>query len=90
MCPADDYRAVLYSAGCQVIFGEKVSSTVASHKRQAFQPALASLEECDTLVAAKLDRLGRTQSEVVARLAALSDRGIYVGLPEKVSRRQIQ
>ena len=27
---------------------------------------------------AKLDRLGRTQSEVVARLAELSDRGVYV------------
>jgi DNA invertase Pin-like site-specific DNA recombinase len=58
MCPPDDYRAVLHSAGCEVIFGEKVSSTVASHKRQALQPALASLEERDTLVSAKLDLSG--------------------------------
>ena len=70
--------AVLSSAGCEVTFGEKVSSTVPSHKRQALQQALASLEEGDTLVVAKLDRLGRTQSEVVARLAELSDGGIYV------------
>jgi DNA invertase Pin-like site-specific DNA recombinase len=55
-----------------VIFREKVSSTVPSHKRAALQTALGSLEEGDTMVVAKLDRLGRTQSEVVARLAELS------------------
>jgi DNA invertase Pin-like site-specific DNA recombinase len=70
--------AVLTAAGCAMTFGEKVSSTVPSHKRQALQEALATLEEGDTLVVAKLDRLGRTQSEVVARLAELSDCGVYV------------
>jgi len=69
---------VLNGAGCKVTFGEKVSSTVPSQKRQALQEALSSLETGDTLVVAKLDRLGRTQSEVVARLAELSDRGVYV------------
>ena len=78
MCPPDDCRAVLSSAGCEVTFGEKVSSTVPSHRRQALQQALAYLEKGDTLVVAKLDRLGRTQSEVVARLAELSDGGIDV------------
>jgi DNA invertase Pin-like site-specific DNA recombinase len=61
-----------------VTFGEKVSSTVPSHKGQALQDALGSLEEGDTLVVAKLDRLGRTQSEVVARLAELSERRVFV------------
>ena len=70
--------AMLTAAGCAVTFGEKVSSTVPSHKRPALQEALATLEEGDTLVVAKLDRLGRTQSEVVARLAELSDGGVYV------------
>jgi DNA invertase Pin-like site-specific DNA recombinase len=70
--------AVLTEAGCTKTYGEKVSSTVPSHKRQALQDALGSLGAGDTLVVAKLDRLGRTQSEVVARLAELSDRGIYV------------
>ena len=70
--------AVLTSACCSLTFGEKVSSTVPSHKRQALQDALGALEEGDTLVVAKLDRLGRTQSEVVARLAELSDRGVFV------------
>lgn len=69
---------VLTEAGCLVTYGEKVSSTVPSHKRQALQEALGALEQGDTLVVAKLDRLGRTQSEVVARLAELSDRGVYV------------
>jgi Resolvase, N terminal domain len=32
----------------------------------------------DTLVVSKLDRLGRTLSEVVARLATLHDQGVYV------------
>ena len=74
----DQQLAVLNEAGCSQTYGEKVSSTVPSHKRQALQDALASLERGDTLVVAKLDRLGRTQSEVVARLAELSDHGIHV------------
>jgi len=64
--------AVLADAGCAATFGEKVSSTVPSHKREALLKALETAEEGDTLVVAKLDRLGRTQSEVVARLAELS------------------
>ena len=74
----DQQLAVLKEAGCDEVHGEKVSSTVPSHRRQSLQEALGTLEEGDTLVVAKLDRLGRTQSEVVARLAELSDRGVYV------------
>jgi DNA invertase Pin-like site-specific DNA recombinase len=70
--------AVLTKAGCTETYGEKVSSTVPSGKRQGLQQALSVLEPGDTLVVVKLDRLGRTQSEVVGRLAQLSDRGIYV------------
>ncbi|MCP9903121.1 recombinase family protein [Cyanobium sp. BA5m-10] len=70
--------AVLTEAGCSVTYGEKVSSTVPSHKREALQQVLTAVQQGDTLVVAKLDRLGRTQSEVVARLAALSDQGVYV------------
>jgi len=69
---------LLRNAGCSLVFGEKVSSTTPAHKRIALQEALATLREGDTLVVAKLDRLGRTQSEVVACLADLSDKGIYV------------
>lgn len=69
---------VLRQAGCEVVFGEKVSSTVPAHRRQQLQEALGALEQGDTLVVSKLDRLGRTQSEVVVRLAELQQQGVYV------------
>jgi DNA invertase Pin-like site-specific DNA recombinase len=68
----------LREAGCEEVFGEKVSSTVPDHKRQQLQAALVSLQKGDTLVVSKLDRLGRTQSEVVAGLAELQQRGVFV------------
>lgn len=74
----DQQFAVLREAGCEVVFGEKISSTVPAHKRQQLQVALSTLKTGDTLVISKLDRLGRTQSEVVARLASLQERGVFV------------
>lgn len=70
--------SVLKEAGCEEVFGEKVSSTVPDHKRHQLQAALAALKSGDTLVVSKLDRLGRTQAEVVARLATLQAQGLYV------------
>jgi hypothetical protein len=70
--------AVLTEARCTATYGEKVSSTGPLHKRQVLQEVLGSLETGDTLVMAKLGRLGRPQSEVIARLASLSDQGIHV------------
>jgi DNA invertase Pin-like site-specific DNA recombinase len=70
--------AVLKEAGCAVTYGEKVSSTVPAERREELKRALGALRQGDTLVVAKLDRLGRTQSEVVARLAALSEAGVHV------------
>lgn len=74
----DQQLVVLREAGCEEVFGEKVSSTVPAHKRQQLQAALVSLQKGDTLVVSKLDRLGRTQSEVVAGLAELQQRGVFV------------
>ena len=74
----DQQLEALKTSGCGVVFGEKVSSTVPAQRRQALQQALGALETGDTLVVAKLDRLGRTQSEVVARLASLQSEGKYV------------
>ena len=74
----DQQFTVLREAGCDVVFGEKVSTTVPALKRQQLQAALASLQRGDTLVVSKLDRLGRTQSEVVARLADLQQQGVFV------------
>lgn len=42
--------AVLRDAGCEIVFGEKVSSTVPAHKRQQLQAALSTLQTGDTLV----------------------------------------
>jgi DNA invertase Pin-like site-specific DNA recombinase len=74
----DQQEQVLRDAGCQEVYGEKVSSTVPSERRQALQQVLRTLQHGDTLVVAKLDRLGRTQSEVVARLASLNEGGIHI------------
>jgi len=74
----DQQLAVLKEAGCSVTYGEKVSSTVPSHRRHGLQQALGDLTRGDTLVVAKLDRLGRTQSEVVSRLATLNEKGIHI------------
>ena len=70
--------SVLSDAGCDLTFGEKAVSTVAAEKRPELQRALKALNSGDTLVVSKLDRLGRTQSEVVARLADLQAKGVFV------------
>jgi hypothetical protein len=46
--------------------------------RRYSESDLGVLEGGNTLAVSKLDRLGRTQSEVVARLASLQERGVYV------------
>ena len=74
----DQQLGVLREAGCEEVFGEKVSSTVPDHKRLQLQAALSTLQPGNTLVVSKLDRLGRTQSEVVARLATLQAQGVFV------------
>ena len=68
----------LKEAGCSVVFQEQVSTRVKEENRPQFQAALSSLESGDELVVAKLDRLGRTQVEVVSRLHHLQEAGIHV------------
>jgi DNA invertase Pin-like site-specific DNA recombinase len=68
----------LHDAGCEQVFAERVSTMVPSDKREQLQAALATLSEGDELVVAKLDRLGRTQVEVIVRLNDLQQQGIHV------------
>ena len=68
----------LKQAGCSVVFQEQVSTRVKEENRPQFQAALSSLESGDELVVGKLDRLGRTQVEVVSRLHQLQEKGIHV------------
>jgi DNA invertase Pin-like site-specific DNA recombinase len=68
----------LTDAGCSQVFAERISTMVPSEKREQLQAALEALAEGDELVVAKLDRLGRTQVEVINRLNDLQQRGVHV------------
>lgn len=68
----------LTEAGCGKVFAERISTMVPSEQREQLQAALAALVEGDELVVAKLDRLGRTQVEVINRLNDLQQRGVHV------------
>ena len=70
--------ADLKTAGCQEVFAEKVSSRAPLEKRPQLRRCLESLQEGDELVVSKLDRLGRSQVEVINRLSDLQTKGIYV------------
>ena len=70
--------AALKEAGCEMVFEEKVSSRKAEKDRPQLQAALTALRSGDELVITKLDRLGRSQVEVVNRLHELQAQGINV------------
>jgi DNA invertase Pin-like site-specific DNA recombinase len=70
--------AALESAGCSMVFHERISTRVPGDKRPQLQAALAELESGDVLVVAKLDRLDRTQVDVINRLHDLQQLGIFV------------
>lgn len=70
--------ASLRDAGCSAVYNEVVSSRTPADQRQQLQACLAVLEAGDELVVTKLDRLGRTQVEVINRLHDLQQQGIHV------------
>ena len=70
--------AELRGAGCLEVFSEKVSSRAPLEKRPQLRRCLETLLEGDELVVSKLDRLGRSQVEVINRLSDLQTKGIYV------------
>ncbi|MDB4336948.1 recombinase family protein [bacterium] len=74
----DVQNAALKAAGCELIFVESVSSRAPIEKRKMLQQALEALNSGDELVVAKLDRLGRSQVEVVTRLNELNEKGIHL------------
>ena len=74
----------LTDAGCEQVFHERVSTMTPSEKREQLQAALSSLRSGDVLVVAKLDRLGRTQVEVINRLHDLQEQGIHVSTLDKL------
>jgi DNA invertase Pin-like site-specific DNA recombinase len=70
--------AALQDAGCSQVFHERVSPRGPSEQGAPLQAPLAVLQRGDELVVAKLDRLGRTQVEVIVRLNELQQAGIHV------------
>ena len=70
--------SALNAAGCDEIFAELISSRKAESDRPQLQAALNKLQAGDVLVVAKLDRLGRTQHEVINRLHDLQQSEIHV------------
>jgi len=74
----DTQVTALKEAGCEVVFEETVSSRKAEKDRPQLQAALTALRSGDELVITKLDRLGRSQVEVVNRLHELQAQGINV------------
>ena len=70
--------AALREAGCEIVFEETVSSRKAEKDRPQLQAALTALRTGDELIITKLDRLGRSQIEVVNRLHELQVQGINV------------
>jgi DNA invertase Pin-like site-specific DNA recombinase len=71
----DLQRQALERAGCEQIFEEKMSGTVAN--RPALRKLLKALNEGDTLVVWKLDRLGRSMRNLVLLVDELRLRGIH-------------
>ncbi len=61
--------------GCDRIFTDTASG--ADCEREGYRKALASLNEGDTLIVWRLDRLSRSIWELVSTMKDLNDRGIY-------------
>ncbi|MDM7959723.1 MAG: recombinase family protein [Synechococcus sp. WH 8007] len=68
----------LKGAGCVEVFAEKMSSRAPLEKRHQLRACLETLQKGDELVVSKLDRLGRSQVEVINRLADLQEKGIHI------------
>jgi DNA invertase Pin-like site-specific DNA recombinase len=68
----------LKAAGCSQVFSERVSTRVPEKDRAQLQACLQALQPGDELVVPKLDRLGRTQVEVIVRLNDLQQNGIHI------------
>ncbi len=74
----DTQVSALKDVGCSNVFYEVISSRTPVEHRHQLQACLAVLEPEDELIVTKLDRLGRTQVEVINRLHDLQVKGIHI------------
>lgn len=76
-------RDALEAAGCARIFEDTISGAKANRPQLA--AALDHLRAGDTLVVWRLDRLGRSLSELIALMTTLNERGIsFRSLTEQI------
>ena len=79
----DLQRDALKAARCDRVFEEKASGK--SSARPKLEECLAALREGDTLVVWRLDRLGRSLSDLVRIVGDLKERGIgFESLNERI------
>jgi putative DNA-invertase from lambdoid prophage Rac len=78
----DNQELQIKEAGFKVTpsraFTETISGKVCAMQRPEFSKLIGKLEEGDTLVVSKLDRLGRDTSDVLATIAKLEQMGVKV------------
>lgn len=83
--PALQFDALVL-AGCDQIFTDQASGALAN--RPALDQALGLLQEGDTLVTWKLDRLGRSLSHLITLVTALESRRVaFRSLSEAIDTR---
>jgi DNA invertase Pin-like site-specific DNA recombinase len=76
--------AALKRAGCKTFFKDQGLSG-ATTKRPALLRCLKALEDGDTLIVWKLDRLGRSLRDLIAMLDDLKERGVkFRSLTEQI------
>jgi DNA invertase Pin-like site-specific DNA recombinase len=81
----DLQRDALTKAGCNSIYEEKVSGKTASGERPEWAQCIKALRSGDTLVVWRLDRLGRSLSDLVRIVAELEQRGVgFLSLTENI------
>ncbi len=81
----DLQRDALSKAGCAPIYEEKVSGKGTGSERPEWVQCLKALRSGDTLVLWRLDRLGRSLSDLVHIVGELEQRGVgFESLTEKI------
>lgn len=79
----DLQRDALHQAGCRVIYEEVASGKTAA--RSELEQCRKALRAGDTLVVWRLDRLGRSLSDLVQIVAEFEQRGVHFeSLTEKI------
>ena len=71
----DTQLDTLTKYGCHQIFQDKISGTTSS--RPALDDMLSRLREGDTVVVARLNRLGRSLVHIITLVAELASKGIH-------------